>query len=508
MEEHVYSAIGLHDELIDDVIDDAMFVPFRNTHFNGELLSNDDRPPPAPPHAYLEQTLFQLQYPPPPSITSTDRLRGLREALMQPQNRRHVEYMLQSLDHVSELLALPLESDATYHSLSSAVEIESAGAHLSAESTVHQDPPTSATYPTDARVAKHTASSALHSPASMTSPKFQKRRARKFFPDNGDYGDDDDGTTVVTRRGNRSKRPSKDTVALTTDSYDMMMPWLLSWIESQPITCHVGFDQMTQYLQQQCNVHPSPCRTTLSKWLDGQVLLNNKSMPREVFNTFTKSLPEPQRSPAALFRNAISVLKEHFGARGLDVSRLLFIGELECSMWTRRQRDNEVTLPRSGDNARTSVIATVLVASTLQHGIVHMSILPGRSDDIAQAPFVLDALRELQKRGIAAAGSPSPIIAVHASRKDEILALPSLCGEIKDRVLSIPEQHTFLNMSALALELLGDKVRAERHRHVMEVTRQVADTWTEKVQQRQAVLCALLADAWTRLDCQSLINGW
>jgi hypothetical protein len=211
-----------------------------------------------------------------------------------------------------------------------------------------------------------------------------------------------------------------------------VMAVLCAWLDRDDNRA-ASFSTMLDHLRQ-CSLDP-PCRTTLSKWLEGHIFTQNLSCPDTALDAFRLQCSLPDASPTELLRRAVI----HARATIDGADSAIFIGELECCIWTKQHK---------GVSARSAVVVTAFVAVSLTDGLVHSTCLAGRSQDAAVGPFLLDVRRMMQRQH----GSADMVVVVDGSRAREAASVAS-------RVVSTAAGAGTVNVAGVALEQCREHIR-------------------------------------------------
>ena len=159
-------------------------------------------------------------------------------------------------------------------------------------------------------------------------------------------------------------------------------------------------------------------------------------------------------------------------------------------MYTRRMRqDGKATRKES---ARATVAATVFAAFSINEGLIMMASVPKKGTDAGIAPFMLDAVRNIQRRRLNQSTNDIIVVASHA-RVSELLKMHMFTS-----VIGLTESQSSLNIAAMLLHMCRPRILEERAKLQKEIDTPLSD-WEAKVEHRQRLLRSIVFRAWSGL---------
>jgi len=105
----------------------------------------------------------------------------------------------------------------------------------------------------------------------------------------------------------------------------VLMSLLTLWIEKED-NYYSSLDNIHKYLQDEVGIKPTPSRTTLSKWLDGHLMILNYDFQETDFDNIDQM---------------------HSQLMQFD-SNVVFVGEFAASLWTKRSRTPSISSNEDG----------------------------------------------------------------------------------------------------------------------------------------------------------------
>ena len=271
-----------------------------------------------------------------------------------------------------------------------------------------------------------------------------------------------------------------------------MLGQLIPWLERAE-NANAGFDGMMEYLRARIPDHAPPCRTTLAKWLDGQILINSSIDPSPLLEGHNGEDEDTRNT--RVFQTAVqaatAMLRDTYSIR--DLGSVVFVAEMEVCMYTRRMRQEGEEIRK--ESARATVASTVFAAFSINEGLIMMSSVPKRGSDAGIAPFMLDAVRNIQRRRPLSPqfGSEYVVVVANHRRQVELQHIPQL------RVIGLTDAQMSVNVAAVLLDMCRPRILSERIKLRREIAMTFRD-WAEKVEHRQRLLRSIVFRAWSGLD--------
>ena len=306
---------------------------------------------------------------------------------------------------------------------------------------------------------------------------------------------------------------------------DLAIRQVIKWMEACSIS-DPSFGDMKSYLTDHCSIPRPPCRATMAKWLEGEIIIQDRSITAIVYHQICEvhrvlTVPGFHDDTVASVAEALAVQMGHVYAQAVDeltnmcrqlgtsTDDLLFIGELETTMWTKHPRnvidEDDMDDYASAESHNAAVLVT-FVAISIRFGIVHIHSTPCSQNKIGVAAFIIDALVELRKKlKITPPNMTKTVtIAIGESRAAELAVLPS---RLNVTVMPISSMESGLvNIASLVIEESRQIIHDQKRLRYAAVMREF-DDWDEKVQHRQRLLMAIIHEACSSVSKMMLTRG-
>ena len=282
----------------------------------------------------------------------------------------------------------------------------------------------------------------------------------------------------------------------------------------QPQSKDIGLDDARTLLMDIFDTDFVPSRTTLSKWLEGEMFIKNLSIGAaggdSRINSPETNIPFTER------------LRPWVTSYGVTLEEVIFIAKFEAILWTKRNRNGVLSsesdeLPEQetqesqkpmgsnnsnnkGKGSSSSVTRTILLAISAQHGLVHYSLASSSSDshELELALFLKDVVLRYQQLNLS-----SMIESVFSSRPIEAnyitptIALPENmfaekynCGGMA-RILPIACNLALsqsINIASILIEYLKPALQREKRLRAEQIQESKSLPFLAKVERRFQIL--------------------
>lgn len=295
-----------------------------------------------------------------------------------------------------------------------------------------------------------------------------------------------------------------------SNSEQIQIRHVVEWLE-QPGRREASLEAICEYLRSKFG-ESALKRTTLSLILDGEVIACNHSLRMSVLTAFAvshvgKPLPIAEEHKPLLFAHACRLAESWPGMMSAKAARnVVFVGELELSMYVRRQKSLSASTP-IGDN-RYPVCVTVLHAYSIARGDIAHMIMGSRSTDVAINTFLLEVAQTIKLHRLQdesggnnarsnnwqevfddAAESTTITFAVCSARRHEVSSFPIVSTVVID------DHDAHLNLAAWRIEFMKKDIVDEHRRRRSDVLTECED-WSTLLARRTRVLCEIVDAVW------------